>query len=445
MDSELDVEAAIRVEFEPRIRAEVERIAKLADAARAKCLNDAIAELRKQLAPSPPTPTPPAPAPARAHPPSKPTAKAATRKKAVPPRADMSAERVHPVSRWWAQFTFEQRSAEMSRRRKEGHRRKLEARRIATPVLPKPALGRGRVVDLFCGAGGSTVGWKDAGYDVVLGVDHSQAALATYRANHGHDIRKLDLRHVEHAARIIASYRPDIIVGSPPCTDFSPAGKRVEGAAANLTRSFAEIVARVLPRVFVLENVSQVRRSRAYADACAILTRAGYGLSVAILDASRCGVPQRRRRLFLVGMLGAPDGWADLAQGLAVEPLSLRAAFGSAFPAHHYRHPCNSKRRAIFSAEEPSPTIRGTSRPVPPGYKRREGDTAPPGKVRALTSRERAAIQSFPADYRWCGTKTEIELQIGNAVPPKMASYVAEQVSRWLHLCNLADGHALAA
>lgn len=435
MDSELHVEAAVRAAFEPRIRAEVERIARLADAARMRCIADAIAEIRGEDDPEPPRPS--------ARPKSR--AKAAPPTQAVAKCTDASAERLHPVRRYWAKFTFEERSAEMSRRRRKGLRRKQEAARRGTLCLPRPTVGQGRVVDLFCGAGGSTVGWKDAGYDVVLGVDYSHAALATYRANHGHDIRKLDLRHVEHAARIIASYRPDIIVGSPPCTDFSPAGKRVEGAAANLTRSFAEIVSRVLPRVFVLENVSQVRRSRAYADACAILRRAGYGLSMAILDASRCGVPQRRRRLFLVGMLGAPDGWADLAQGLAVEPLSLRAAFGSAFPAHHYRHPCNSKRRAIFSAEEPSPTIRGTSRPVPPGYKRREGDTAPPGKVRALTSRERAAIQSFPADYRWCGTKTEIELQIGNAVPPKMASYVAEQVSRWLHLCNLADGHALAA
>lgn len=407
-----DIEALVRTRFEPVILAEAKRLVEIGEAARFAAIHEALAELAKGSPKSGVTQVAdrgPSSAKAKAH----------------------TARSPHPVATYWSRFTAEERSTILRERRSKGllkKRQRDDAEAMATPQRPAAVRGARRVVDLFCRAGGSTVGWKEAGFDVVLGVDNSEAALATYRANHAHDVRKLDLSHVGHAAAIIESYRPDIIIGSPPCTDFSSAGRRREGAAADLTRSFAEIVAKVRPRLFVFENVPQARRSRAYVEARAILEKSGYGFSEAVLDACRCGVPQRRRRLFLVGMLGEQAGWLDLSRGIASMPLSLREAFGEAFPQHHYRHPRNSQRRAVFSADEPSPTIRGTNRPMSIRYQPRYGDTMTPNGARALTTRERAGIQTFPASYRWHGSKTAIELQIGNAVPPKMAKFVGDQL-----------------
>ena len=96
-----------------------------------------------------------------------------------------------------------------------------------------------------------------------------------------------------------------------------------------------------------------------------------------------------------------------------------------------YRHPRNYCRRAIFSVYEPSPTIRGVNRPVPPNYKRNHLDTADPAEVRALTSYERSRIQTFPKTWRWVldessRTKTDVELLIGNAVPINLSRFVGQ-------------------
>ena len=96
---------------------------------------------------------------------------------------------------------------------------------------------------------------------------------------------------------------------------------------------------------------------------------------------------------------------------------------------HYYRHPRSYARRGVFSIDEPSPTIRGVNRPIPPGYAGHPGDSAPIEHARPLTTAERAAVQTFPADYEFCGPATAREQMIGNAVPPRLAEYVANAVS----------------
>jgi len=95
----------------------------------------------------------------------------------------------------------------------------------------------------------------------------------------------------------------------------------------------------------------------------------------------------------------------------------------------YYRHPRNYNRRGIFSIDEPSPTVRGVNRPVPGGYPGHPGDAAPVNSVvRALSTFERARIQTFPRDYRWIGSKTDIEQMVGDAVPVKLGEFVARIV-----------------
>lgn len=278
-----------------------------------------------------------------------------------------------------------------------------------------------------------SLGFAQAGYDVAAAFDHWLPAIQTYRANFAHPIFQLDLSAVAHSVDLIRPFEPAVIIGGPPCQDFSSAGKRDESLGrADLTVTFAEIVAGVRPQWVVMENVDRAEKSRALAQAREVLALAGYGLSTVILDASFYGVPQQRKRLFMIGELGGLDNaltpW--LEQRLTDQPLTVRNYLGEKIGVKfYYRHPRSYKRRAIFSVDEPSPTIRGVNRPIPKGYPGHPGDAAPvSADLRPLTTQERSWIQTFPEHFIFCGNKAEIEQQIGNAVPVKLAEHAARQI-----------------
>lgn len=294
-----------------------------------------------------------------------------------------------------------------------------------------------RVVDLFAGGGGLSLGFSRAGFEVVCAIEKWQPAIEVYQENFNHPVINIDLFDIDKAASLIKNYAPSLIIGGPPCQDFSSAGKRDESLGrANLTISFAEIVQKCKPEVFVMENVARAAKSKAFQVALKIFKNAGYGLTIKILNSAYCGAPQLRKRLIVVGKLGEKDSFLEkiLEDGLSIEPMTLRQYFnGSLNFEHYYRHPRSYARRGIFSVDEPSPTIRGVNRPVPKGYLGHSGD---PIKVnsnlRSLTTHERAKIQTFPDDFKWVGSKTDIEQVIGNAVPVKLAEYVASNIRKYL-------------
>ena len=234
-----------------------------------------------------------------------------------------------------------------------------------------------KVIDLFAGIGGLSLGFQNAGFEIVAAIDNWQAAMKIYQANFNHDTFLMDLSQMVDCQKF-QDYQPDIIIGGPPCQDFSSAGKRNENLGrADLTISFANIIAQVKPTWFVMENVEQITKSITLQKALKIFKSTGYELSYQILDASRCGVPQLRKRFFLVGLLTAPDGFLDyyLNQYLTEKPMTVFDYLGFELGIeYYYRHPWSYKRRAIFSIYEPSPTIRGVNRPIPKGYKKHPGD-----------------------------------------------------------------------
>jgi DNA (cytosine-5)-methyltransferase 1 len=124
-----------------------------------------------------------------------------------------------------------------------------------------------------------SLGLERAGFDVIAAYDSWQAAVDVYRANLGGYVRQADLKDIFNIAPAIVAQRPDLIAGGPPCQDFSSAGERVEGERAGLTRAFAMFVCVVRPRWFLMENVPGAAKSEAWADARAMLVRAGYGLT----------------------------------------------------------------------------------------------------------------------------------------------------------------------
>lgn len=292
-----------------------------------------------------------------------------------------------------------------------------------------------RVVDLFAGMGGMSLGFARAGFDVVCAVDLWVDALSVYAQNFDHDVHIQDLSDIDKASELVRTYQPDIIIGGPPCQDFSSAGKRnEEGKRADLTRSYAEIVARVQPRIFVMENVERITKSKKLCEAKTILQEAGYHFTELVLDACKCAVPQRRKRFILIGDRHLPgDAYrTELLSGLSDKPMTIREYCGHLIDfEHYYRHPRSYARRAIFSIDEPSPTIRGVNRPIPKGYPGHPGDTSTDiGAIRSLSTRERSYIQTFPVDFILKGSKTALEQMIGNAVPVNLAYYVATAILR---------------
>lgn len=306
---------------------------------------------------------------------------------------------------------------------------------LLTAIKPrkrKIAKGALRTIDLFCGSGGLSQGLLESGLDVVAAYDHWEACVRTYRRNIADHAEVLDLSDVGKAVEIIKPLKSDIIAGGPPCQDFSTAGKRVEAGRASLTLDFARIVASCRPRFVLMENVPQARNSHAYRRMKEILSE--YRFQEMVLDASLCGVPQRRKRFFSFGSLddnGSGDFVAWVKDSLSREALTVKEYLGDDIDVEfYYRHPRNYTRRAIFSVHEPSPTIRGVNRPVPPLYKGNHLDSAPPDSVRPLTTGERSRIQTFPRDWDWDARNrnSAAELQIGNAVPPNLARFVGEGV-----------------
>jgi DNA (cytosine-5)-methyltransferase 1 len=288
-----------------------------------------------------------------------------------------------------------------------------------------------RVADLFSGCGGLSLGFVNAGLDVVAAFDNWAPAIEVYRANLDHPILEQNLSDVAATVKLVRSFQPEMIIGGPPCQDFSHAGKRSEGSRADLTIKFAEIVTAIMPKWFLMENVARASTSAAFQDATSIFERAGYGLTIAVLDASLCGVPQKRKRLVCIGKQGEQNGFlsARIRSAFSTRPMTVRDYFGGELETeHYYRHPRNYSRRAIYSIDEPAATIRGVNRPIPLGYKRHSGDVVDPESSRPLTTAERARIQTFPKSFRWLGSKTAQEQMIGNAVPVKLAEFVARAI-----------------
>lgn len=289
-----------------------------------------------------------------------------------------------------------------------------------------------RLVDLFAGCGGMSLGFQSAGFNVVAAYDNWQPAIDIYQNNFSHPIFKRDLSS-EDITQEIQALAPDIIIGGPPCQDFSIAGKRnFEGERANLTLIYANIIKRVLPKWFVMENVYNIEKSPILKQALDIFKSAGYGITKRVWDASYMGVPQMRKRYIIIGRLSSKDDFMleMLESMLSASRMTLRDYLGDSLGTdYYYMHPRSYNRRGIFSIDEPSATIRGVNRPLPEKYIPHPADkTKELHKVRALTSVERSYIQTFPKNFKFIGAKTDIEQAIGNAVPVKMAEFIAKGI-----------------
>lgn len=280
-----------------------------------------------------------------------------------------------------------------------------------------------------------SLGFENADFAIKAAFDNWKPAIDVYRANFSHRIFDLDLSQ-DFDLDIFRKFSPQMIIGGAPCQDFSSAGKRDETLGrADLTLTLAKIIAEVSPEWFVMENVPRIGKSEILVEAKSVLKTVGYGLTETVLDASLCQVPQSRKRFFLVGHLQSPDNFLEsyLNKNQSAKPMTVFEHLGENLEVEfYYRHPRTYQRRGIFSVHEPSPTVRGVNRPIPKTYVKHSGDACEPdGKVRPLTTIERSYLQTFPKDFKFFGGKSDLEQMIGNAVPVRLAEYVANCIEEY--------------
>jgi DNA (cytosine-5)-methyltransferase 1 len=164
-----------------------------------------------------------------------------------------------------------------------------------------------RTVDLFSGCGGLSLGFQNAGFKIIAAFDNWKPAVDVYRMNFDHPIYERNLADAD-VQESIKEMKPNIIIGGPPCQDFSSAGHRnVNLGRAVLTKTYCDIITATLPQYFVMENVPEITKKEILGEILERFKEAGYGLTSMIIDASLCGVPQSRKRYVLVGCLGEKD------------------------------------------------------------------------------------------------------------------------------------------
>lgn len=323
-------------------------------------------------------------------------------------------------------------------------------------------------LSLFSGAGGLDLAARIAGIDVLLATDRDHDALAVLHSNLGTRTLAGDLPALLDG-RLEAAWPahapPDLIIGGPPCTPFSHAGfwidKKRDGEdpAVSLLSTYGEVVRRFRPGAFVLENVPGLNFKTHKRFLTGFIEQAeefGYAVRSQILNASDFGVPQHRRRLFVVGTRGvdAPDltdwpAWPTRTAGWALRGLTDRTnppetgeAVGGKYrdllplipPGGNYLHFTAERgcERPLFryrgrywsfllklNPEAPAPTL-SSARITYNGPLHWEN--------RHLRRREMARLQGLPDWYRLDHQPDRARQQIGNAVPPAMGAAVLARV-----------------
>lgn len=332
-------------------------------------------------------------------------------------------------------------------------------------------------IDLFCGAGGLSLGLEQAGLEGVLAVDHDEDSIATYRRNFAHSAyvgSVEELLNDDGSLRLSKQPRIDIIAGGPPCQGFSVQRRGSNSDDRNeLVAKFALVIARYKPRAFILENVVGIGSERgrlALSRFFQIVGEAGYTVTRETLRAFDFGVPQMRTRVFVVGFLNPKNAGAfcfptpttpsnggtvrevigdlvsvplgslanhqadrlsqvNLSRIRALKPGQTRVDLPDHLQLRCHRENPGHRHLDTYGRmawDEPAPTITARF----DSFSR--GKFGHPEQDRTITLREGARLQGFPDSFIFEGKKVSVARQIGNAVPPPLAKAVGISVKEAL-------------
>lgn len=338
------------------------------------------------------------------------------------------------------------------------------------------------VLDLFCGAGGLSLGFKLAGFNIIGGIDFEKDAISTHEQNFKNsisicgDIKEID----DNKVKKLFGNKVDIIIGGPPCQGFSAGNRQqqLEDDPRNkLFFEFIRFVRLLSPKAVVIENVRQIlTKDKGFAKnkIIEILESLGYYVDVRVLNSSDFGVPQNRNRAIFIGIkkeigkvnydkiktlskkITVAEAISELYELENKEKLVLESK-----PITEFQKYVRSKDNIInnHNIRYPNDKVQERMKYVPEGgnwkdvpehlwetkrdnrhssaYKRLDSNkpsiTIDTGHMnyfhpkfnRVPTVRESARLQSFPDDFIFSGTPTSQLRQVGNAVPPLMAKAVA--------------------
>jgi len=357
---------------------------------------------------------------------------------------------------------------------------------LITPAKEKSKNTKLLHIDLFSGCGGFSTGFEQAGFITELAVDIHPPSLETLHKNHKHattilgDIRKVTSKDIKN--NLTSTKVPTVITAGVPCQGFSLANRKrnADDKRNFLFKEFIRIAKELKPTAVVLENVSGLVSTKAGEFKSAIseaISELGYEVHFALLNAADYGVPQKRRRVFFIGVpkgtkwffpkkthgIGTGKSYVSVGDAILGDLPELKANESS---EKYKRKPKNEFEIYIRGAvidlvnhqapNHPPETIQRIEETLPgfpmyPDFKQRirlhPNDPSPtqicggirpqfqfghPTQSRGLTIRERARIQSFPDSYFFTGGVTQGRVQTGNAVPPLLAKVIADQLAKVL-------------
>lgn len=350
------------------------------------------------------------------------------------------------------------------------------------------------VIDLFCGAGGLSLGFKHAGYDVLCGVDNDEPSLDTYEYNLDCLGLNEDLYDEKNAIKDIENQinnaEVDVIIAGPPCQGFSLTGCRnLDDTRNKLYLAVVHAVEYFKPKAFLIENVpgmATLYKGKVKEQILNSFEELGYATSVTKkpLLATDYGVPQNRRRMFFVGFrkdlnygyfkfpkpILDSENYITCAEAISDLP-SLEDTLGENIsnytkkPESNYQKKMRENSELLYNhvATNHTDEVKWVISQVPEGGNHKDlpkgvGDSRKfneawtryhskkPSKTidtghrnhfhykynRVPTVRENARLQSFPDTFVFLGTKTQQNRQVGNAVPPLLAQNLAEAMKKHL-------------
>lgn len=342
----------------------------------------------------------------------------------------------------------------------------------------KDSLNKYRVVSLFSGGGGLDLGFKQAGYDIIWAIDNAPDAVRTYKRNIGDHIICADINTIS------PDMIPDcnIIIGGPPCQSFSLAGNRnTEDARGQLIWKYLQIIEEKSPEFFIFENVAGLLSAKTSEKELILdhliarFKTSGYTVSFKLMNSAEYGVPQIRKRLILIGsrkgMVEFPaathsiDGKDGLQKFVSVkevlddlpapvkgsaidhEPPTMseldRFIVAHVKPGGNYMdipETVNSARIRRLQRDGGHTTCYGRMHPDKPSYtintyfnRPNVGCNIHYSQDRLITIREALRLQSFPDSFILeASSKQAKQLIVGNAVPPKLAYVIAENLKKYL-------------
>ena len=332
---------------------------------------------------------------------------------------------------------------------------------------------------MFCGVGGFSSGFQEAGFDVLVGIDNWKTSLNTFKNNHKKSlIINSDIRKIQNS--FFSNYKNiDVVIGGPPCQGFSMSGKRdVLDSRNNLFLEMLRAVRYINPKIFVIENVVGLLSMKSVSgklikdEILNSFTELGYFVKYKVMDASNYGVPQTRKRVIFVGSkddkFQFPSKKSEIitvGESLGNIPDVNKNFYDE--PYNDYQYQMSGKIKEIHNhkAMNHNEDVRkrislvpqgGNWKDIPEKYYNVGGnhsnnyrrlDPKKPSITlkhatksmiihpffnRVITAREVARLQSFNDDFIFSGTTHEQHQQLANAVPPFLGKEIANTIKEYL-------------